>query len=257
MNVTKKIMKLKIGQIKRDPKFQTRKVSDYRVRKILELIESGFFPAPVQVVMINDIYFLIDGWHRLAAWETALPEGGEIPIELVEGLKNHNEMRIYAALQNDHGWPYTEAEKRSLLNSFTNDGIEKRQAMSALKISDLQLRKWDWKVGDVEFVTRGKDLKEEERAENQDKTTISERATESEKTIEKERSRACEETILPERAKPVEETNEYERVDGVPALYYMRRLTEWIRAGKVTMSEEKIPAVTDLLAELNKLIGEN
>jgi len=260
--ITKRRMRIDLSEIKRDVKYRTREVSPYVVRKIVDLIASGYFPPPIQVVEINKMYFLIDGWHRIEAWDKALQREGEIPVEVVEGLSDYNDMMEYAIQQNHHGRPYTVPEKKNLLKTLIKkEHWTNNKAREVLKISDQQVTEW----GGIDVILFGG---KNERAMPAEKSTIKERANGYEKPSPYERAEGEEKSNLTERATKLEKPNRCERATQVekpttvertnafPVLFYSNKLIEWMRAGDICPTDENVEVLKKLSSAIEQFTGE-
>jgi hypothetical protein len=108
---------LEISQIIRESKYQVRSSSDQRtITKYRKVLLSGSKMPPITVAKVEDSYFLVDGWHRLAALEQT-DHGGTVEAEVVDATQR--EVYWLAAKANlTHGLPLKSKEIRSVFRAY-------------------------------------------------------------------------------------------------------------------------------------------
>jgi hypothetical protein len=108
---------LEISQIIRESKYQVRSGSDKRtITKYRKVFLSGTKMPPITVAKVEDSYFLVDGWHRLAAFEQ-IDNGGCIEVEVID--TTHREVYWLAAKANlKHGLPLKSKEIRAVFRAY-------------------------------------------------------------------------------------------------------------------------------------------
>lgn len=111
-----------VADIIRDERLQLRtKVTQTTVKKYAEALQSGASFPPIKVADIGGDYYLVDGWHRVAAHELCFRDVVEAEIYPCPSITAALLMATTANLT--HGRPLTTKEKRKAVNEFIrNEG---------------------------------------------------------------------------------------------------------------------------------------
>jgi hypothetical protein len=114
--MTTEVRTLSISAIARDDRFQVRrKMLPQTVETYRQVYRSGKAMPPVKVALIEGVFVLIDGWHRVAALE----QNGEQMVEADVAEMSREEARWQAAKANtEHGQPLTRAERREVFRVY-------------------------------------------------------------------------------------------------------------------------------------------
>jgi len=118
---------VEIDQITKDPSFQVRNsLSEPQIKRYMEVLRTGGALPPIKVAVVEKMLILVDGWHRLAAFE-ALGKRN-VPVEFITASKK--EVGWLAAEANlTHGVPLKRGEYRSVYK-----GRKKYQGQRSTKV---------------------------------------------------------------------------------------------------------------------------
>lgn len=120
INAEYKLMTLQLLDINADPDLQSREslnqdtISEYAS----EFAKDGVLPPPVTVYHDSKMYWLADGFHRLAAFKSI--GRNEINAKVYEGTKR-DALLFSVGANNDHGLRRTAADKRNAVKRLLND----------------------------------------------------------------------------------------------------------------------------------------
>lgn len=109
-----------LADITTHPDFQIRrKIDDRLVDKYAKAITNGASFPPIEIALVQDLYILVDGWHRFAAAARARCSA----IEAIVTPMTHGKALQAAALANTtHGRPLSQTERRIAFKAFIKGG---------------------------------------------------------------------------------------------------------------------------------------
>ncbi len=105
-----------IKSLLRDPRFQVRtRLDDVTVSRYANAIAEGCMMPPIRVAAVNSALVVVDGWHRLAAYERR--GMGMVEAEII--VATEHEAQWLAAVANmAHGLPLRTAEIRTAFRAM-------------------------------------------------------------------------------------------------------------------------------------------
>jgi hypothetical protein len=141
-----------IKALSRDPTYQVRrKLDDATVNRYKAVISSGKAMPPVRVANVNGVAVLVDGWHRVAAYESL----GITTVQAHISKMTKRDAEWTAAYANmEHGKPLTTAETKTVYMKYMKtkqhlrpNGTLKtlRQIGHELGRGHTTIRAWEWK----------------------------------------------------------------------------------------------------------------
>ena len=139
-----------IDAIIKHPPFQIRKALDKAaVRRYGEMTRAGQVAPPIKVALIRGSYYLLDGWHRMAAG--AFTTAGDDVLALVASMTDKQAMWEAANANTLHGVQLKTSEMRGLFRAFIRSGqhmqakgqsMSYREMQAALGKPHTTLRNW-------------------------------------------------------------------------------------------------------------------
>jgi hypothetical protein len=116
-DATKDIKKVSIKDILKDSRFQVRlKLDEGTVGRYLAVYKSGITMPPIKLAKVNGTLLLVDGWHRLAAFEL-LNESHTIDAEIIETTETEA-FWLAAEANLQHGLPLKTSEIRQAFRAY-------------------------------------------------------------------------------------------------------------------------------------------
>lgn len=114
---TMDIREVPICDILKDLRFQIRlKLDDGIVSRYLAVYRSGNAMPPIKLAKVNGTLLLVDGWHRLAAFEQ-LDESSKIHAQIIEATETEA-LWLAAEANLQHGLPLKSAEIREAFRAY-------------------------------------------------------------------------------------------------------------------------------------------
>lgn len=105
-----------IRRVRKDKRFQMRKKLDEgTIKRYVAVYQSEKAMPLVRIAIINEVPFLIDGWHRLAALEEL---GEEKASALVIECGDQQALWLAASANLEHGKPLKSAELRTVFRAL-------------------------------------------------------------------------------------------------------------------------------------------
>jgi len=114
---TMDIREVPIRDILRDHRFQVRiKLDEGIVSRYLAVYKSGNAMPPIKLAKVRGTLLLVDGWHRLAAFEQ-LGESTKIAAEIIEATETEA-LWLAAEANLQHGLPLKTSEIREAFRAY-------------------------------------------------------------------------------------------------------------------------------------------
>jgi hypothetical protein len=114
-----------LDAIIKHPPFQIRKkLDDGAVKRYRSRSQAGSVAPPIKVGLIDQAYYLLDGWHRMEAG--ALTMAGDAVLASVAPMNHKQALWIAANANSDHGVPLKASEIRSQFRAFIKSGQHKK-----------------------------------------------------------------------------------------------------------------------------------
>lgn len=140
---------LSINEIHRDPEFQIRAKTDRgTITRYVNVLKSGGEMPPVTVARVDGVFILVDGFHRMAAFEAL----GRSKIDAEVHETTHREALWMAGKANmKHGLPLKTPELRLVFKAYVRAGQHKagrgklksyREIGEAIGKSHSTIRNW-------------------------------------------------------------------------------------------------------------------
>jgi hypothetical protein len=124
------------GELVRDPSLQCRAaMNPAKIDEYAEAYADGASMPPLRAVRVDGRLFLVDGWHRLAAWErTKGTTNRRIVVEVRDGSRRDALLEAVRANPH-HGLPRSSDDKRRAVRTLLMDAEWCR--MSSRELADL------------------------------------------------------------------------------------------------------------------------
>lgn len=169
--------KIKLNEIKIDPKIIVRGVDSVTVSHYTEALRAGSVFPPMVIDKKNR---LVCGHHRLPAHRVAFGDDHQVTVYVTDKTKDIDLIIIAAGENTKHGRPMTPIEKREIQILLEKNGISESKISEILGVRIIKLEQW----ADMRVAVIGQDGKTEDRPlkrgfEHMSGRSITEKAYES------------------------------------------------------------------------------